>query len=233
MSVSIVIGGFAPGVGRTSIVAGLGRTYAALGRRVLLVDCDGDGDLAKQLDIHLHGEVPAPGLRESLEDEIDPLSLTQETSIPDLWWLGPGKGLQQLEDKFKDRIEDLPVVSRRTLDLLGAQFDVIVLDTSADPASAASFAALAGADVLLTLAPSGSYGAMPSPVEVQDVRMIQEEVNPGLRFAGTVVVEPCSNQERKPSGALAQSLGETSPVSWRDAGAECRSPIALSRGART
>lgn len=190
MCTAIAITGFTRGVGRTSLTTELAKIYATSGKRVLVIDTDGNEDLGRRLEVPLQTTPYTIGLCDAMVSRIDPNLLVEKTAVPNLYVLGSGDHLGEIDDAFMDCLEDLPKAAQRAVDALRPNFDVLLLDTPADCGAPATLLAPAAADVSLTLAPPGDYGILPTPEEYQDLRIIRGEgINPRLQFAGTVVVD--------------------------------------------
>jgi chromosome partitioning protein len=209
MCTAIAITGFTRGVGRTSLTTELAKIYATLGKRVLVIDTDGNGDLGRRLEVPLPTTPYTIGLCDAMVSRVDPNLLVEKTAVPNLSVLGAGDHLGEIDDAFMDRLEDMPKAAQRAVDALRPNFDVLLLDTPADCGAPATLLAPAAADVSLALAPRGNYGLQPAPEELQDTRIIRQEgINSRLEFAGTVIVEPGPGGRGVSSKTVAEALAK-------------------------
>jgi cellulose biosynthesis protein BcsQ len=188
------------------MVLQLAHAYATLGKRVLVIDADGDGDLGRMLQVPPPATSFTVGFCDALFSRIDPYLLVESTRLPNVSLLGPGDHLCQIDDAFMDRLDEMPEAARRVINALRPQFDVLLIDTTAERSAPATFLAMAAADVVLPLAPQGNYGRQPAPEEVQDLQMIRQDVNPDLRLADPVIVEPGPAGQGVSPRSLAQAL---------------------------
>jgi cellulose biosynthesis protein BcsQ len=197
--------GFTPAVGRSTMTAELAKAYAGRGRRVLAVDADGAGALARLLAAKPPA-AGAAGLADAVAGGLDPLPLVAATPVPHLSLLPAGAGLGRIDDAFFDRMDDLDGAARQVVAALRPAFDLILVDTPADPTAPATLLALAAADVDQPLVPPGAYGRQPAPLEAQDWRFIQAEINPALKLARPIVVDKVPGVPPARSRAVAEAI---------------------------
>lgn len=130
---TLVITSATPGEGKTLTAVNLACSFAREGRRVLLVDCDGN-----RAKLHRMFSVPrAPGLKEVLLDQIPVSAAIRNTGARGLSLLTAGARTNDGADPLKaDRL-------RWLLDEPGREFDLVILDTP--PVLALADGVLAGA----------------------------------------------------------------------------------------
>ncbi len=81
------------GVGKTSVTMGVGEALANAGRRVLLVDCDSQSNLAA----HLGEYEPQEGLEDTFDGTKSLLDLVFETGVPNLFLVPSTRRLKDVE----------------------------------------------------------------------------------------------------------------------------------------
>ena len=172
MCTTIAITWFANIAGRTTIFAEIGKVYAVLGKRVLLIDGAGSPELDRLLGTNTPDNAAA-GFCEAVLNHLDPALLVRSTSSPNLSLLGPGENLGRIDDAFDANTDDLVTGAKRTISSVADNYDIVLMHTPTDKSAPATTMILASADVLLTLAPQGVYGAQPVPQEFDDLRSIR------------------------------------------------------------
>ena len=169
------------GVGKTTTAINLGAGLAALESRVLLVDCDPQGNATRGLGVvaeppHLYhvlaGEAP-------LEEAIRTLSFPNFDLVPS------DRHLVGVEVEFVD-VQDWEQRLRHAIDTVRSRYDVILLDC---PPSLGhlTICAMAAADgVLVPL--QCEYFALEGVSElVTTIHRVQGGVNPKLAIAGILL----------------------------------------------
>jgi chromosome partitioning protein len=112
------------GVGKTTTAINLAAGLAGLGRRVLLVDMDTQGQVAKTL-----GAGPAAGLAEMVAEGLKPDDVLAEAR-PGVWLLAGGRslaGLKRVIDRKEFGGERTLVEALAPLE---GRFDLVLLDTA-------------------------------------------------------------------------------------------------------
>ncbi len=193
------------GVGKTTTAINLGAALARLGRRVLLVDLDDQGNLTDSLGISLTPALPPRHVGAFLLSELPEAASWHFTPVePNLWVLPShdqlGADLAQLQEQadYETRLGERLTM----LDLGRYRFDYVLLDCSPSFTDGTAFSAFTAANAYL----------LPTDVEPSSVRGIArvrkltakmaEARNPGLGFAGFVFTR--FNQARR--GALKKHL---------------------------
>jgi len=128
------------GDGRTTVALGLATSFAAAGRRTLLIDADiAQPTLTRQLRL-----TNGLGIRDTL-GESDAIGEVHQTSTPHLWLLPSGQSSEVLpEDLSRERLHWL-------IEAVRDRFDVIVLDTGSMTDSVEAPVVTASADRVLMI----------------------------------------------------------------------------------
>jgi chromosome partitioning protein len=164
------------GVGKTTVAVNLGGAYAALGQRVLLVDCDPQGSLADAL-----GLAPAtPTLLEVLAGEAPAAAAARPTVVPRLALLPAGDDLTDVEDRLYSRA-GWHLALRHALRPL-PEYDVVVIDTPPG-LGMLSFMGILGADSVLVLCPPEFLAQRALPKVLATVERARRSA-PDLALAG-------------------------------------------------
>ncbi len=169
------------GVGKTTTAINLAAALAALERRVLLVDCDPQGNATRGLGV----EATAPHLYHVLVDDVPAAEAVRATSLPHLDLLPAARDLVGVEVEFVERPGWRQVLKDR-LQPLRDDYHMVLLDC---PPSLGhlTVGALSAADgVLVPL--QCEYFALEGISElVRTVGRIRNAGNPRLAIAGILL----------------------------------------------
>ena len=161
------------GVGKTSLCVGLACALGALGRRVLLVDCDGQGAATRWL-----GAEVAPGLTRvfSGEAELEPLVRDTEAKGVDL--IPAAAGLATLERGLSGE-PGAETLLRCAFAGLSDRWDEVILDTPPNLGLVVIATLTAASDVLIPVEakPMGAIGLERTLLSIERVR---KRLNPDL-----------------------------------------------------
>ncbi len=111
------------GVGKTTTAINLGAALAALERRVLLVDCDPQGNATRGLGV----EPEPPHLYHVLSGQVPITEAVRETGFPNLGLVPAGHDLVGVEVEFVG-LDGWQYRLRRALADVAKSFDMILLD---------------------------------------------------------------------------------------------------------
>jgi chromosome partitioning protein len=134
------------GVGKTTVTANLGGAFAALGYRVLLVDCDPQGSLSEVLGL----TVAAPTLADVLGGEAGASSAIRATAVERLAMLPADRDLTNIEDQLYGKAGWHQSL-RRALETVSG-YDVVLVDTPPG-LGVQSFLGILAGDAALVLCP--------------------------------------------------------------------------------
>ena len=169
------------GVGKTTTAINLGAALAALEKRVLLIDCDPQGNATRGLG----AGAEAPTLYHVLSGEADLDAATRASSFPNLSLVCSDRELVGVEVEFV-QLEGWEGRLARAVRALRQPYDAILLDC---PPSLGhlTVSALAAADgVLVPL--QCEYFALEGISELlTTIRRIQSGINPRLGIAGILL----------------------------------------------
>jgi len=181
MSEILAIANQKGGVGKTTTAINLGAALAALEQRVLLVDCDPQGNATRGLGL----QAAAPHLYHVLVGGVDAGDAIRNSGFPNLDLLPADRDLVGVEVEFVG-VEDW---QRRLADALAPvvdRYDVVFLDC---PPSLGhlTIAALTAADGVLVPLQCEYYALEGVSELVSTVRRVQGGLNPSLRIAGVLL----------------------------------------------
>lgn len=169
------------GVGKTTTAINLGAALAAFEKRVLVVDCDPQGNASRGLG----DEAAAPHLYHGLCGEADVEAVIRATDFPNLDLIPADRDLVGVEVEFvgeegwQKRLRELLVPVRD-------RYDSILLDCPPSLGHLTVLALTAADGVLVPL--QCEYFALEGISELLDtIRRVQSHLNPVLEIAGILL----------------------------------------------
>ncbi len=171
------------GVGKTTTVINLAAYLALLGRRVLVVDLDPQGNATSGLG--LDRSASTGSIYPALLDRTGTLDLAQQTQIENLWMVPSGAdlagaeveliGLNQRERRLQQALADVR-----------DEFDFILLDCP--PAvGLLTVNALTAADGVLVPIQCEYYALEGLSQLLSTINLVRDNLNPRLRLAGVLL----------------------------------------------
>ena len=169
------------GVGKTTTAVNLAAALGALERRILLVDCDPQGNATRGVGVVAR----APHLYHVLSGELAAADAVQPTDFAGLSLLPADRELVGVEVEFVGK-EGWEHRLRSALKDLGDQYDVVFLDC---PPSLGHLTvnALAAADRILVPLQCEYYALEGVSELVATVRRVQANLNPRLKIGGILL----------------------------------------------
>jgi chromosome partitioning protein len=169
------------GVGKTTTAINLGAALAALERRILLVDCDPQGNATRGLG-QVAGE---PHLYHVLAGQAGAAEAVRPTGFPHLDLLPANRDLVGVEVEFVG-LESWELRLRRALEPLLSSYDTILLDCPPSLGHLTVLALAAADSVLVPL--QAEYFALEGVSElVSTVRRVQSGLNTRLEISGILL----------------------------------------------
>jgi len=169
------------GVGKTTTAINLGAALGAFERRVLVVDCDPQGNASRGLG----DEAKAPHLYQGLTGEADADAVIRSTEFPNLDLIPADRDLVGVEVEFVGE----EGWQRRLRDLLAPvrdRYDTILLDCPPSLGHLTILALTAADGVLVPL--QCEYFALEGISELlATIRRVQGHLNPALEIAGILL----------------------------------------------
>ncbi len=169
------------GVGKTTTAINLGAALGALERRVLLVDCDPQGNATRGLGLRAE----PPHLYHVLAGTVSAADAVRQTRFAGVSLLPSDRDLVGVEVEFVD-FEGWERQLRDRLEVLRSSYDVIFLDC---PPSLGhlTVAALAAADQILVPLQCEYFALEGISELVATVRRVQSRMNPTLDIGGILL----------------------------------------------
>ena len=169
------------GVGKTTTAINLGAAMAVLEKKVLLVDCDPQGNATRGLGV----EVDETHLYHVLTDEVDPREAPQPTGFPFLDVIPAGRDLVGVEVEFVG-LQGWQWRLARALNAVREDYSVILVDC---PPSLGHLTinALVAADGVVVPLQCEFFALEGISALVSTVRRVRATMNPRLSIAGIVL----------------------------------------------
>jgi len=169
------------GVGKTTTAINLGAALAALDQRVLLVDCDPQGNATRGLGL----QADEPHLYHVLTGEAGAAEAVRDSGFPNLRLLPANRDLVGVEVEFVG-VDGWQQRLAEALAPVAGDYDTLLLDC---PPSLGhlTVAALAAADGVLVPLQCEYYALEGVSELVSTIRRVQGTINPRLRIAGVLL----------------------------------------------
>jgi chromosome partitioning protein len=169
------------GVGKTTTAINLGAALAAMECRVLLVDCDPQGNATRGLGV----EVEDSHLYQVLTDQVDPREAPQPTGFPFMDVIPAGRDLVGVEVEFVG-LEGWQWRLARALLAVRDEYSVVLLDCPPSLGHLTINALVAADGVLVPL--QCEYFALEGiSALITTVRRVKATMNPELSIAGILL----------------------------------------------
>jgi chromosome partitioning protein len=192
------------GVGKTTTAINLGAALAALERRVLVLDCDPQGNASRGLGV----EATPPTLYHVLAGTAGLAEAIRPTEFPFLSIAPSNRDLVGVEIEFA-HLEDWEGRLRRAIEPIVGQFDVVLLDCPPSLGHLTVCALVAAEGVLVPL--QCEYFALGGISElVSTVRRVQAALNPRLEIAGVLLTmyDDRTNLSREVADEVRRHFGD-------------------------
>lgn len=169
------------GVGKTTTAINLGAAMAVMEKRVLLVDCDPQGNATRGLGV----EVEETHLYHVLTDDVDPREAPQPTGFPFLDVIPAGRDLVGVEVEFVG-LQGWQWRLARALNAVREDYSVILVDC---PPSLGHLTinALVAADGVVVPLQCEFFALEGISALVSTIRRVKATMNPRLSLAGIVL----------------------------------------------
>ena len=169
------------GVGKTTTAINLAAGLAALGQRVLLVDCDPQGNATRGLGL----QATVPHLYHVLVGEAEAADAVQTTALPNLSVLPANRDLVGVEVEFVG-LEGWERVLKEKLASVTKGYDFVLLDCPPSLGHLTIQVLVAANEVLVPL--QCEYFALEGVSElISTIRRVTERLNPELHLSGIVL----------------------------------------------
>jgi chromosome partitioning protein len=179
------------GVGRTTLCANLAGGFNELGKRVLLVDMEGQASLTKMmLGPNETKALPLEASIAALFDERlipDPNSIIQPTTFEGIAIAPSSPALAAYNDTRPDMLQHLHPVLRDFLAEVREQFDIVIVDTPPGIKTIIAYAAIVASDFVLIPVEVEPFGMQAIPETQGLILTAQQETNRNLQQLGLVV----------------------------------------------
>lgn len=170
------------GVAKTTTAVNLGACIANLGKRVLLIDLDPQGNMSSWLGIKINELTKS--MSNVFNDEIPLKEVIQETCVKDLWVAPSNVTLASVERMLINR-EDKDTVLKERLTLVAACYDYVLFDCPPSLGILTVNALTAAREVVIPL--ETKVLALNGLVTlVNTVNLVKDTLNPDLEITGIV-----------------------------------------------
>lgn len=171
------------GVGKTTTAVNLATAMSAVGRKVLLIDCDPQGNASTGLGV-AYGE-RSPGIYEVLVDGASFKDAVHETEIPGLHIATSTVDLSAAEIELT-HVKDKEYVLKRALEKVASDYDSVIIDC---PPSLGLLTvnALSAADSVMVPMQCEFYALEGLSHLLQTIELVQAHLNPELKLGGVLL----------------------------------------------
>lgn len=183
MGKMIAIGNQKGGVGKTTTTVNLGAALASLGKKVLIIDSDSQGNATSGLGIE-RGAV-ASSLYEILVNEIDMAPVIQATSQENLWVVPSNIQLAAAELELV-AVKNREFRLKEAVDPLKDDYDYILVDCPPSLGQL-SINAFTASDTILIPVQAEYYALEGLTQLLNTIRLVQRGLNPGFRIEGVLI----------------------------------------------
>lgn len=169
------------GVGKTTTAINLGAALGAFEKRVLVVDCDPQGNASRGLG----NDASPPHLYQALAGLVDAETVIRATGFPNLDLIPAGRDLVGVEVELAGA-DGWQQLLRRLLAPVSERYDTILLDCPPSLGHLTVMALTAADGVLVPL--QCEYFALEGISElIATIRRVQNHLNPRLEIAGILL----------------------------------------------
>jgi chromosome partitioning protein len=169
------------GVGKTTTAINLGAALAALDQRILLIDCDPQGNASRGLGV----DAVPPHLYQVMSGESTLTEAIVKTEMPSLDVVPSNRDLIGVEVEFVGKV-GWETTLKRHLASLGGTYDTILLDCPPSLGHLTINALVAATGVLVPL--QCEYYPLEGVSElVATIRRVRRNLNPGLDISGILL----------------------------------------------
>lgn len=138
------------GCGKSTTTVNLGAALGLLGKKVLLIDLDGQRNTTRWCDV---AELERDDLIERLMEHANPLELVVPTKMQNVDVIPASRGLYDCESRMSGPMVELRL--RMSMKTWSQPWDYVLMDCPADFKTLTSSAILAATDVLIVTKPGG------------------------------------------------------------------------------
>lgn len=166
------------GVGKTTTATNVAGVLAALGKKVLLIDCDSQGDLSGVF-LEGHEQLPLSVADVFGETGVDPHELIQPTRFDNIDIIPADRRLEAQEKTSGFETDARVTALQEVVERVKGEYDFIVLDSATRP-HLTGFAALMAADILLVPL-EGSQFSFRSIASIRKYLDTVQQIKPTLK----------------------------------------------------